>query len=78
VAPDGVQPDIAVDVPDGTPPEEDPVLEEALAYLATIAEAAQAPAAPGRSPHPAAAPPAGLTVVGWVPEAGLWATRYAC
>jgi carboxyl-terminal processing protease len=78
VAPDGVQPDIPVDVPDGTPPEEDPVLEEALAYLATVAEAAQAPAAPGLSPTSAEAPPAGLTVVGWVPEAGLWATRYAC
>ena len=43
VAPDGVQPDITVAVPEGTPPDEDPVLDEALAYLATVAEAASAP-----------------------------------
>ncbi len=43
VAPDGVQPDITVAIPEGTPADEDPVLDEALAYLATVAEAAAAP-----------------------------------
>jgi carboxyl-terminal processing protease len=75
VAPDGVQPDITVAVPDGTPPEEDPVLDEALAYLATVAEAASAP---GMTSDAEAAPQAGQTVVGWAPETGLWAARYAC
>ena len=33
VAPDGVQPDITVEVPDGTPPDQDPVLERAITEL---------------------------------------------
>ena len=33
VAPDGVQPDVAVEVPDGTPPDQDPVLERAITEL---------------------------------------------
>jgi carboxyl-terminal processing protease len=33
VAPDGVQPDITVEVPDGTPPDEDPVLDRAITEL---------------------------------------------
>ena len=75
VAPDGVQPDVTVAVPEGTPPDEDPVLDEALAYLATVAEAASAPASTATG-APAAA--AGPTVIGWAPETGLWAARYAC
>ncbi len=75
VAPDGVQPDIAVSLAEDAPPDEDPVLDEALAYLATVAEAAAAPPAPAASDGMS---PAGLTVVGWVPETGLWAARHAC
>jgi carboxyl-terminal processing protease len=33
VAPDGVQPDITVEVPDGTPPDEDPILDRAITEL---------------------------------------------
>jgi carboxyl-terminal processing protease len=33
VAPDGVQPDVAVEVPDGTPPDQDPVLDRAVKEL---------------------------------------------
>ena len=33
VAPDGVQPDIKVEVPDDTPPEQDPILERAIQEL---------------------------------------------
>ena len=33
VAPDGVQPDITVEVPDATPPDEDPVLDRAITEL---------------------------------------------
>jgi carboxyl-terminal processing protease len=33
VAPDGVQPDITVEVPDGTPPDQDPVLDRAITEL---------------------------------------------
>jgi carboxyl-terminal processing protease len=78
VAPDGVQPDITVAVPDGTPPGEDPVLEEALAYLATVADAAGEPAPPSQMGATRVAPSSGQTVVGWAPEAGLWAARRAC
>jgi carboxyl-terminal processing protease len=73
VAPDGVQPDIVVSVPEGTPADEDPVLDRALAYLATVdQDAAWRPAVPTR---PA---PMGLSVVGWAPETGLWAAWRAC
>jgi carboxyl-terminal processing protease len=75
VAPDGVQPDITVAIPEGTPTDEDPVLDEALAYLATVADAAAVPGTPSAR---AAAPAAGAAVVGWAPETGLWAARYAC
>jgi hypothetical protein len=77
VAPDGVQPDITVAVPDGTPPDEDPVLDEALAYLATVADASLAPSPGGTDGGSSAAEPA-LVTVGWAPEAGLWAARHAC
>jgi carboxyl-terminal processing protease len=35
VAPDGVQPDVLVGRPDGTPPDEDPILDRAIAELTT-------------------------------------------
>jgi carboxyl-terminal processing protease len=41
VAPDGVQPDITVEVPDGTPPDQDPILDRAITEL--TAPAAIAP-----------------------------------
>lgn len=73
VAPDGVQPDIVVSVPEGTPAEEDPVLDRALAYLATVdQEAAWRWAVPARPAQ------MGLRVVGWAPETGLWAAWRAC
>jgi carboxyl-terminal processing protease len=37
VAPDGVQPDVVVAVPDGTPPDQDPQLDRAIAELTTPA-----------------------------------------
>ena len=37
VAPDGVQPDITVEVPDGTPPDQDPILDRAITELTTHA-----------------------------------------
>jgi carboxyl-terminal processing protease len=47
VAPDGVQPDIVVSVPEGTPADEDPILDRALAFLATVdQDAAWRPALP--------------------------------
>jgi len=73
VAPDGVQPDIVVSVPEGTPADEDPVLDRALAYLATVdQDAAWRPAVPARPAE------MGLRVVGRAPETGLWAAWRAC
>ena len=47
VAPDGVQPDVTVEVPDGTPPDQDPILDRAIteltapaAFLSTLRAAA--------------------------------------
>jgi carboxyl-terminal processing protease len=46
VAPDGIQPDIVVEVPDDTPPDQDPVLERAIRELGGSAvQASLAPAA---------------------------------
>jgi len=73
VAPDGVQPDIVVSVPEGTPADADPVLDRALAYLATVdQDAAWRPAVPAQPAR------MGLRVVGWTPETGLWAAWRAC
>ncbi len=73
VAPGGVQPDIVVSVPDGTPADEDPVLDRALAYLTAVdQEAAWRLAVPARPAQ------MGLRVVGWAPETGLWAAWRAC
>ena len=58
VAPDGVQPDIVVDVPDGTPPDRDLFLERAVQFLTDRALGEDGNQRPGR-PRPAASP-AGL------------------
>jgi len=73
VAPDGVQPDIVVSVPEGTPADEDPILDRALAYLATVDQ--DAAWRPALRAQPAQM---GLRVVGWTPETGLWAAWGAC
>ncbi|MEX0630942.1 MAG: S41 family peptidase [Chloroflexota bacterium] len=73
VAPDGVQPDIVVSVPEGTPADEDPVLDRALAYLATVDQEAAWRRADAARPAQTA-----LRVVGWAPETGLWAAWRAC
>jgi carboxyl-terminal processing protease len=78
VAPDGVQPDVTATVPDGTPAGEDPVLDQALAYLATVADGSDPASSVQTDGDGAAAAAAGGRVVGWVPEAGLWATFAAC
>jgi carboxyl-terminal processing protease len=73
VAPDGVQPDIVVDIPEGTPADEDPVLDRALEFLATAdEEAADRPGLDGLVQR------LGPDVVGWAPETGLWAAWRAC
>lgn len=73
VAPDGVQPDIAVDIPEGTPADEDPVLDRALEFLGTAdEEAAERPGLDGLVQR------VGLDVVGWAPETGLWAAWRSC
>ena len=61
VHPDGVQPDIVVDVPKGTPPEQDPVLERAEQYLSrrAVGEGPDVSAQP--SPSPSAQPSAGAS-----------------
>lgn len=66
VAPDGIQPDIVVAIPDGTPAAQDPQLDRAIEYLGTLSEeqpAAQQPAAAASAPAPQLVP---LTVVGRV------------
>jgi carboxyl-terminal processing protease len=78
VAPDGVQPDITAEVPEDTPAGEDPVLDQALAYLATVADGADPSAHVQTDGDGAAAIPVAGRGVGWVPEAGLWAAFAAC
>ena len=51
VAPDGLQPDVAVTIPDGTPPERDLFLERAVSYI-------ENPRSAGRGPAPTAEPSA--------------------
>ena len=65
VAPDGIQPDIAAARSADTPPQEDPVLDAALAYLADQPVAGES----DRSGEPSGSPSAaldGATVVGVV------------
>jgi carboxyl-terminal processing protease len=78
VDPDGVQPDITAAVPDGTPPDEDPVLDQALAYLASVADAAPSSERPADDPDADAVAVVGSSVIGWVPETGLWLARTTC
>jgi carboxyl-terminal processing protease len=78
VAPDGVQPDITATVPEGTPTDEDPVLDQALAYLATVADGATPGSSVQTDGDGAAAAVLAGRVVGWAPEAGLWAAFAAC
>ncbi|HEY7452268.1 MAG TPA: S41 family peptidase [Candidatus Limnocylindria bacterium] len=78
VDPDGVQPDITAAVPDGTPPDEDPVLDQALAYLASVADAAPSSERPADEPDADAVAVVGSSVIGWVPETGLWLARTTC
>jgi carboxyl-terminal processing protease len=56
VHPNGVQPDVAVTIPDGTPPEKDVILDRALSYLAS--QHGGTAASPAPSVAPAAALPA--------------------
>jgi carboxyl-terminal processing protease len=65
VAPDGIQPDIDAARSADTPPEDDPVLDAALAYLADQPVAGES----DRSPEPSSSPSAlldGATIVGVV------------
>ncbi len=62
VHPDGVQPDVAVTIPAGTPPEKDLILDRAVSYLGTLTGGtAPSPAASG-SPT-ALAPSDGLSSI---------------
>lgn len=69
VAPDGVQPDVTVEVPDNTPPEEDLFVEAGLDVLRTHAIGEPVSPAPSgspaaslpKTPAPTAYDPAGLT-----------------
>ena len=63
VAPDGIQPDIVVAVPEGTPPDQDPVLDRALQYLGTLDQQAASAPVPGAG---AAAGLVPMSVVGRV------------
>jgi carboxyl-terminal processing protease len=74
VAPDGVQPDIVVEVPDGTPAEQDLYLERAVEFLTSRvvgdAESPAPEASPTASPFasPAGSPSAlgpGTLVIGY-------------
>jgi carboxyl-terminal processing protease len=67
VAPNGVQPDVAVTIPPETPPDEDLVLEKAISFLQSRAVGEGAP-----SPSPSGSPSAFLegAPVAWEPAAG--------
>jgi carboxyl-terminal processing protease len=77
VAPDGVQPDVVVEVPDGTPPERDLYIERAVQYLTSRAlgngeSPSPAPAASaGESPSAAAPLVPGLSPVSYDPRGML-------
>jgi carboxyl-terminal processing protease len=75
VAPHGVQPDVVVDVPDGTPPERDLYLERAIEYITNhaLGEAPSASPAPSQSGSPSALAPL-LSPIGFEPSGQLAAT----
>jgi carboxyl-terminal processing protease len=56
VHPDGVQPDITVEIPEGTPPEKDLILDRAVQYLSTraVGDGASPSTAPAASGSPTA------------------------
>ena len=58
VHPDGVQPDVTVDVPDGTPPEQDLVLQRAVEYLSNTAVGERPSSSPLATSSVAASPKA--------------------
>jgi carboxyl-terminal processing protease len=75
VAPDGVQPDVSVEVPDGTPPERDLYLERAVEIVTALARGEEAPTPqPGASAaaRPSALLPATLPI-GYDPSGQLLA-----
>jgi carboxyl-terminal processing protease len=73
VAPDGIQPDVAVEVPDDAPPEEDPYLETALDVLRAQRAASGGGETESPAPSLAAEAPSGwwaeLVPIGWEPQA---------
>jgi carboxyl-terminal processing protease len=72
VAPDGVQPDVVVDVPDGTPPDRDLYLERAIQYITNhaLGEAQSTSPAPSQSGSPSALAPL-LSPIGFDPSGQL-------
>jgi carboxyl-terminal processing protease len=62
VHPDGVQPDVAVTIPAGTPPEKDLILDRAVAYLGSLTGGGAPSPVPSGSPT-ALAPSGGLSSV---------------
>jgi carboxyl-terminal processing protease len=69
VAPDGVQPDVVVEVPDGTPPEQDLYLERAIQYITNhaLGERPATSPAPSQSGSPSALAPL-LSPIGYEPS----------
>jgi carboxyl-terminal processing protease len=70
VAPDGIQPDIVVNVPDGTPPERDLYLERAISYITNhaLGESPATSPMPSQSGSPSALAPL-LSPIGFDPSA---------
>jgi carboxyl-terminal processing protease len=69
VAPDGVQPDVVVEVPDGTPPDQDLYLERAIQYISNhaLGESPATSPAPSQSGSPSALAPL-LSPIGFDPS----------
>jgi carboxyl-terminal processing protease len=69
VAPDGVQPDVVVEVPDGTPPDRDLYLERAIQYIGNhaLGEGPATSPAPSQSGSPSAMAPL-LSPIGFDPS----------
>ena len=73
VAPDGVQPDIVVNVPDGTPPDQDLFLDRAVQFLTdrALGEDGSQPQASSPAPSPAGMVPT-TSPVSYDPRARRW------
>jgi carboxyl-terminal processing protease len=69
VAPDGVQPDVVVDVPDGTPSDRDLFLERAIQYITNhaLGESPATSPLPSQSGSPSALAPL-LSPIGFDPS----------